>query len=147
MSREILFKAKRKDWRELPKEEWWVEGDLFDLQPGQYMIRDRKQYGRASTFPVWEFFKYCSYEIAPETLCQYTGLTDKNGKRIWENDICIIHSSNIDDEDGYFTIAWDEDGARFILDGNLIVDFDNCYGYECEVIGNIFDNPELLKED
>lgn len=129
--REILFRAKRIDNGK------WVEGYVMDENYINVPFNDNDACGRFDD-PV---------EIDPETICQYTGLTDKNGKRIWENDICIIHSSNIDDEDGYFTIAWDEDGARFILDGNLIVDFDNCYGYECEVIGNIFDNPELLKED
>lgn len=144
MGREILFKAKRKNWRELPKEEWWIEGDLRqDRDLEKAFVSGWSYYSSESGVERDPF----EYEIDPETICQYTGLTDKNGKRIWENDICIIHSSSIDDEDGYFTIAWDEDGARFILDGNLIVDFDNCYGYECEVIGNIFDNPELLKED
>ena len=144
MGREILFKAKRKNWRELPKEEWWIEGDLRqDRDLEKAFVSGWSYYSSESGVERDPF----EYEIDPETICQYTGLTDKNGKRICENDICIIHSISIDDEDGYFTIAWDEDGARFILDGNLIVDFDNCYGYECEVIGNIFDNPELLKED
>lgn len=142
MNREILFKAKRKNWRELPKEEWWVEGNL---------ITNERQEGTAYIGYIFDVHNgiiedFDIVEIDPETLCQYIGLTDKNGKRIWENDICIIHSSNIDDEDGYFTIAWDEDRERFILDGNLIVDFDSYYGYECEVIGNIFDKPELLEE-
>lgn len=57
--REILFKAKRKDDGE------WVEGYVFELQPEQYAICDKKQYDSPSTFPVWEFFRYCSHEIEP----------------------------------------------------------------------------------
>lgn len=81
------------------------------------------------------------YEINIETLCQCTGLTDKNGKKIWENDIIELPG-----EDGYFVCEWQEDTARFVLNGEgLTVDFDNYWSYEVEVIGNIFDNPDLLE--
>lgn len=49
----MLYRAKRKD------NGAWTEGYVFELQPGQYMICDRIQYDRASTLPVWEFFRYC----------------------------------------------------------------------------------------
>lgn len=128
--REILFKAKRMDNGE------WVEGSLIVYPDGDsYICCDCDEPDTLN-----------KYKVDPETVCQYTGLTDNNGKKIWENDICIIHSSNIDEEDGYFTIEWDDDGARIVLNGNsLTVDFDNFYGHECEVIGNIFDNPDLLE--
>lgn len=128
--REILFRAKRMDNGE------WVEGSLIVYPDGDsYICCDCDEPDTLN-----------KYKVAPETVCQYIGLTDKNGKKIWENDICIIHSSNIDEEDGYFTVEWDDDGARIVLNGNsLTVDFDNFYGYECEIIGNIFDNPDLLE--
>ena len=72
MAREILFKAKRKDNGE------WVEGYYFGVGE-KHMILN---------FSTDESGTYHNmYEIDPETLCQYTGLTDKNGNKIWENDI------------------------------------------------------------
>lgn len=173
MSREILFKAKRKNWRELSKEEWWVEGfysqlpkpslgatiiadgDLCAEDVSDYIIVNKcKQHSNFSNsfpFPVIE--NEC-FEIAPETLCQYTGLTDKNGKRIWEND--ILHNGN------KMIVKWNEPCGRwdlYIVNVShipmgawrpLVIDwrtfdwkeYSDCH--ECEVIGNIFDNPELL---
>lgn len=79
--------------------------------------------------------------IDPVTLCQYTGLTDKDGKKIWENDIV-----ELPDGEGYFTCEWEEGTARFVMNGDgLTVDFDNYWSYQTEVAGNIFDNPELLE--
>ena len=71
MSREILFKAKRKDNGK------WVEGYLMDENYINVPFKDYDACGRFDD-PV---------EIAPDTICQYTGLTDKNGRKIWENDI------------------------------------------------------------
>ena len=131
MNREILFKAKRKDNGE------WVEGNLITNERNEnqkyigYIFDERN--GIIEDFDL--------IEVIPDTLCQYTGLTDKNGKRIWENDIL-----ELPDEDGYFKCEWEEDTARFVLNGEgLTVDFDNYWSYEVEVIGNIFYNPDLLE--
>ena len=127
--REILFRAKRKDNGE------WTEGYVFELQPGQYMICDRIQYDRPSTLPVWEFFRYCTHEIVPETLCQYTGLTDKNGKRIWENDIVQTPFRRF--VVTYFDGVWgDRDGVAMR---------ESIFGEGGVVIRNVFDNPELME--
>ncbi|MEE0751192.1 YopX family protein [Frisingicoccus sp.] len=132
---EILFKAKRIDNGE------WVEGCLFD--GAKFCVIGN----------VIKFSPYIKHEqkivgfiVDKETLCQYTGLTDRNDQKIWENDICIIENgTTFDDEDGYFEVGFDEDSARFILDGDgLTVDFDYIYSNDTEVVGNIFDNPELL---
>lgn len=130
MNREILFKAKRKD------NDKWVEGlPGYDMSGNIAEIETHKSFGDCRI-----------YEIDPDTLCQYTGLTDKNGKKILENDICIIKDGTLDEEDGCFICKWDDCTARYILDGNgLTVDFDNVDARDVEVIGNIFDNAELLE--
>ncbi len=79
--------------------------------------------------------------VDKDTVGQYIGVDDKNGKEIYEKDIVLI-----DGEDEYFVVEWDSDTARFVMNSEtLTVDFDNYWGYQVEVIGNIFDNPELLK--
>lgn len=146
--REILFRAKRMD-----NGEWVESGCIIQFLDNGVRSFYMPQFNTKCicthdyvTDDILEFTNCRFYKVDPETVCQYTGLTDNNGKKIWENDICIIHSSNIDEEDGYFTVEWDDDGARIVLNGNsLTVDFDNFYGHECEVIGNIFDNPDLLE--
>ena len=87
-------------------------------------------------------------EVIPSTICQCTGLKDKNGKLIWENDIVIDDNGNLYKafwQDRYYQFSWicvKSDklpiGAKW--------DFWSIRNYEIEVIGNIFDNPELMNE-
>lgn len=131
--REILFKAKRKDTGE------WVECICTVTNEGVYIV---------CIYPLGDEPSISGqfHDIRPESICQYTGLTDKNNRQIWENDICKISTVLIDEEDGFFVVKWDNDGARFALEGNgLTVDFEIVYGTDCEVVGNIFDNPELIE--
>lgn len=118
--REILFRAKRGDNGE------WVEG-LLTVMWGQYHIINPKDENTA-------------YPINDETVSQYTGLTDKNGSRIWENDIATVPG-----EDERFVIRWDIEHAAFVIESDTLrCDFDNYGGNELEVVGNVFDNADLL---
>ena len=132
MEDRYLFRAKRTDNEE------WIEGlPSCDIN------------GNLTEFEVYRGFANCEIaDVDSETVCQWTGLTDKNNRKIFEGDICKIHSGPIDEEDGCFSVEWDEGDARFALYSvGLTVDFGNYHGHECEVIGNIFDNPDLLPEE
>lgn len=73
---------------------------------------------------------------------QYIGVDEKNGKEIYEKDIVTV-----DGEDEYFVVEWDSDTARFVMNSEtLTVDFDNYWGNQVEVIGNVYENADLLKE-
>lgn len=78
------------------------------------------------------------------SIMQCTGLKDKNGKLIFEGDIVDI----LPEVETTGIIKWSDDLARFVIVyENIQCDFDNYYGYELEVIGNIYENPELLESE
>ena len=80
------------------------------------------------------------YKVIPETVEQFTGLHDKNGVEIYTGDKVIIEN---EDDEGMFVVKWDNNTARFIIDSEIyVLDFDNCYGTDCEVIGNIHERSE-----
>lgn len=140
MSRRILFKAKRIDNGE------WVEGQYV------YITNPLTEDGKPIKHLICNGTNIFNDLIDPDTLCQYTGLTDKNGKKIWENDIISIHAYSYDEpEDDYFgVVTYCEKDACWSLNNNekygeIICE---CFGsYTTEIInhGNIFDNPELLE--
>ncbi len=139
--REILFRAKRIDNGE------WQEGYLFDDD----MVGTKRYFVggivvepyKGTACDTWTITGINFCEIDPETICQYTGLKDKNGNRIWENDI-IKHEISCT----IGTVKWyQEDYAGWCVD-DIVIDeqqFTDEMWSECEAIGNIFDNPELLK--
>ena len=128
MNDRYLYRAKRIDNDE------WTYGYLYGIWERKYIL-----WGMTNNVPDMT-------EVEPSTICQCTGLKDKNGKLIWENDICIITDGTLDEEDGYFRLDWEIDRAMFEFEGTgICANFDNVSGYDCEVVGNIFDNPELLE--
>ena len=149
--REILFKAKRIDNCE------WVVGNLISASDGRRAISE--------TSGNWEL-----YTCFPKNICQFTGLCDKNGNKIWENDILMCHGNPKD----LAKVLFGEFGVRNIETGSIV---DKVVGWhyevvptdaisrcepfcwpmplteyyidrcEMEVVSNIFDNPELLQEE
>ena len=152
--REILFKAKRKDNGK------WVEGyyrRIPCMGMLEHYIMPRNPKNRME-----------QYAIDPDTICQYTGLVDKNGKKIWENDILRGHKN----DDDLVRVVF---GEFSVIDVDTLETVDRVVGWHTEVIetdalskcepfclpmpladfyikrsefevyGNIFDNPELLE--
>ena len=145
--REILFKAKRKDNGK------WVEGYLFDNgfdgEEKKYFIGGliiEKYNGTACD--EWDITGIDFYEIDPETICQFTGMTDKNGVRIWNNDIVEAWSQG---SRAICTVKQRVDGLWIMYPAWQNHEFwelkPNSNGETTvEVLVNAFDNPELLQE-
>lgn len=133
--REILFKAKRVDNGE------WVEGCLVIDHSRSNLFEYRMQ-------PVESGVLYAP-PINPETLCQFTGICDKNRNRIWENDILMAHLDESYPEDvTYETVEWGVAGWVGRETGSTDREYIDKFDLEhYEVVGNIFDNKELLQEE
>lgn len=136
--REILFKAKRIDNGE------WVEG-YYSPHPNPFS-------GFLKDFifaPYYDEEEECGYDngyqIDVNTLCQYTGLTDKNGNKIWENDVVRCNYNNYGEKGIYVgKVIFREDTCTFVVTDGKSTDYE-WWGEEKEVIGNIFDNTELIR--
>ena len=143
MQRKIKFRGKEIDTGK------WVYGGLFkEPAPPQCfekILEDKYWivYPNPRYMPDWNLpYEMVRTDVDKETIGQYTGLKDKNGKEIYEGDIVYIAA---EDERGI--IRWDNETARYVvIYDNIITDFNNWYGEDLEVIGNIYDNPELLEE-
>lgn len=133
--REILFRGKRTDNVKWNGE--WVEGYVAQ-SGGTFIICDN-----GLTYGGFEMF-----EVAPDTVGQYTGLTDKNGVKIFEWDVVKtkkygknVGYSNVNDYD-IFVVVYEPAMFRLVNHNRGF----NCVGKrtDFEVIGNIYDNPELI---
>lgn len=147
MSREILFKGQRKSDRA------WIYGNLLRTDDGIFIIQNHVPYHLLE-----------KYEVLEETVCEYTGLTDINKNKIWENDIVSVEHTRYEkeSEEDYMllpeTVEYTRNYAiefvnkgghcgyrcrnksiHFAISGNTV------YNHKITVIGNIFDNPELLE--
>lgn len=127
--REILFRGKRAENDE------WVFGDLRHIFYGECYphIVDNSNGLNNSV---------CGLEVDPATVGQFTGLTDRNGVKIFEGDIVHVkaHSCSFT---GY-VIYWPEE-ARYACKTKSGIRYAICARLEFEVVGNIYDNPELLE--
>lgn len=147
MAREILFKAKRIYNGE------WVEGSL--LQTTAVSLKSFIVPSACYTFDKWDWAEWL--HVDTDTICQWTGLCDKNGNKIWENDVVKKHFytdydafANSEEYVGvvkFIDCAWVVETVR--EKNKCIRPIFEAMAYSqdvkyFEVIGNIFDNPELL---
>ena len=143
--REILFKAKHKNWRELPKEEWWVEG-YYCYFMSEHCILPKNLNTDAALFGEQKVFVI----IDPETLCQYTGKPDEDGKKIFEGDI-VGFIDLYSTESGYSEssclgeVVWSEEECCFHVTNRLSAESWEVLD-ECKVVGNVFDDKEILED-
>lgn len=131
MEERYLFKAKRIDNEE------WEQGYLFGIWEKRYIL-----WGMTNDIPNM-------IEVDPTTICQCTGLKDKNGNLIWENDVVrVCWQDNEAQCEEIAQVTWDKFGYYPWLDEYHC---DGCDLFnevlDIEVIGNIFDNPELLESE
>ena len=137
--REILFRAKRLT------DQKWTYGDFTEVDGDCPRILSNEN--------------ATMYAVAPETIGQYTGLTDKNGKRIFEGDIVKCTATNVDCAFTAVVIFGNSNcgynwgfqlvrisGTNANTDILLWVDMEET-GAFIEVIGSIYDNPELIREE
>lgn len=134
--REILFKAKRIEDGE------WIEG--YYQKRHDFLGNEEHLIFYADGHTVWDHA-----EVSSKTLCQSTGLCDKNGKKIWENDILMAHLDESYPEDvTYETVEWGAAGWVGRETGSTNRQYLDKFDLEhFEVVGNIFDNKELLQEE
>ena len=157
--REILFKAKRIDngrW----ETGYYVKKIKWHRLSDRKYVKEEKHYICVNMVSSEDSY-IDRIEVNPETICQYTGLTDKNGNKIWENDVvryqfdtddCIFPNKDtkkrvgkifFSDFRASFSVAMGRNGSKAI-NNDLFKYVQN--GNRVEVIGNIFDNDDLIGE-
>ena len=133
MNREILFRGKRVDNGE------WVNGYLVkkidplytDIETHCILHQERDNCGCLMSLMTWT-------RVDVETVGQYTGLNDKNNVKIFEGDILKFRS-------GIYSVEWDNEHSKFLQrDGQFSREL-HIWIAKSEIVGNIHDNPELLK--
>lgn len=153
MKRKIKFRGKRVDNGE------WVVGDLNQREENNFFITYQHE-------GIWDIIEG-GHEVIPETVGQFTGLTDKNGKEIFEGDIVLFHATTTPTlHKGYCQDPYRKGQVFFVnnlesgwtltdpkgMGSKIPNQTCHVHNYEFwnnhrsfEIIGNIHDNPELLK--
>lgn len=144
MQNRYLYRAKRVDTGE------WVEGSL--VTGVFFRLGQEIPYMFCPNLADYDCFEDFSeengiFEVEPSTICQCTGLRNKNGNLIWENDILSGHIDNeFPEDETRKRVVWHENGwctnESGCDDYEELDDFDS---ENFEVIGNMIDNPELLE--
>ena len=141
--REILFRGKRTDNGE------WVEGAFC---PKDCDMPFGPMVDKPSIIKLDDPCSGFWFEVDPNTVGQFTGLMDKNGKRIFEGDVVAQSWYDFDEpaDDSFGEVVFSVSDCSFsVLDLNkneiMSMGHGCAYHYEVEIIGNIHDNPELLE--
>jgi len=138
----LICRAKRKDNGD------WVEGYYFPYQDMHFMFTTEAK--NSEHFYLMDY----AIEVDPKTVGRHTGLTDKNGKKIFEGDMVTYP----DGDGGYEycdittnigVVTWATDSACFYATNANTSEFPDTWDCitEIEVIGNIYDTPEILEGD
>ena len=160
MNDRYLYKAKRKDNGE------WIEGNLLYSKKDYYISTEPFQCVNSYSSKYGQSYGFENFVLVDKnTICQCTGLRDKNGELIWENDIVSCEHEKFKNGDAVerypfsniikykrnYAVEFINTGSsygyrlrnksiHFMLTGNVI------YNHKIEIIGNIFDNPEIVKQ-
>lgn len=134
--REIVFRGKDIN------NKGWVYGALVQQQDDP--LREKTLIISYSNYQYGDFSEAVIHEVDPETVGQYTGFVDKNGKKIFEGDILSIYNSKA----FLFAVEWNN---QYVLKCTTNGVSDNIFNViespeDVEVVGNIYDNPELIKD-
>ena len=143
--REILFRAKRIDNGE------WVSGYyVYDYAHNAHFIFKNQLVCPNCINDRRIDYSVCDYEIDPDTLCQYTGKSDEDGEKIFEGDI-VGFIDLYSTESGYSEssclgeVIWSKEECCFHVTNRLSAESWEVLD-ECKVVGNVFDNKELMDE-
>lgn len=157
--RKILFRGKGTDADDKNK---WYYGSYMKLDDTTYCFTEdyRRNPDNTKHYIVFDIMtdwglpnRHMQATVRPETVCQYTGLKDKNGKKIFEGDIVEYEDESPSNYEYHDNLIMNRgaicysDGTFYWTNAVATTLEDNVYDgvLDCKVIGNVFDNPELLE--